>query len=67
MSIFSERLVQLRASKHLSQSVVAENVKVTTRAYQYYEYGEKEPKLSTLVRMADYFDVSLDYLTGRTE
>lgn len=67
MSIFSERLVQLRTDRHLSQKEVAEKIKVTLRAYQYYEYGEKEPKLSGLVRMADYFDVSLDYLTGRTE
>ena len=67
MSIFSERLIQLRTDKHLSQNAVAEGLKVTTRAYQYYEYGEREPKLSVLVRMADYFDVSLDYLAGRTD
>lgn len=67
MSLFSERLVQLRTSKHLSQKEVAEKLNITTRTYQYYEYDEKEPKLSGLVRMADYFDVSLDYLTGRTD
>ena len=67
MSLFSERLIQLRNDKHLSQVTVAKGLNVTTRAYQNYEYGENEPKLSILVRMADYFDVSLDYLTGRTE
>ena len=67
MSIFSDRLVKLRTDKHLSQDAVAKVLKITTRAYQYYEYAEREPKLSVLVRMADLFGVSLDYLAGRTE
>lgn len=59
--------MQLRTSKDLSQKTVAKELEVTTRAYQNYEYGDSEPKLSTLVRMADYFDVSIDYLAGRVD
>lgn len=67
MSIFSERLVQLRKSRGVSQIAVAEKVGVSPRVYQGYEYGKNEPGLSRLVHIADYFDVSLDYLAGRTD
>ena len=67
MSIFSERLADLRRKSGLSQNAVAKEVDVAVRAYQYYEYGEREPQLSTLIRMADFYGVSLDYLVGRTD
>lgn len=67
MSAFSERLIELRTKNGLSQGAVAKEIDVAIRAYQYYEYGEREPQLSTLVRMADFYGVSLDYLAGRTD
>lgn len=67
MSVFSERLVELRDSRNLSQKDVAKEFGVVVRAYQRYEYGEREPQLSVLVRMADFYNVSLDYLAGRTD
>ena len=67
MSVFSERLEELRKKKHLSQGAVAKELGMGSRAYQYYEYGEREPRLSTLVRIADFYGVSLDYLAGRTD
>lgn len=67
MSIFSERLEKLRIDKKISQVVAAKDLGIGIRAYQYYENDEREPRMSVLVRMADYFDVSLDYLTGRTD
>ena len=67
MSVFSERLVKLRDSRNLSQKEVAKEFGVVVRAYQRYEYGEREPQLSVLVRMADFYNVSLDYLAGRTD
>ena len=67
MSIFSERLVQLRNQKNMSQDTVAKALEIGARAYQYYEYGEREPKLSVLVRIADFYGVSLDYLAGRSD
>ena len=67
MSVFSERLLLLRVMGKFSQKEVAENVGVAIRAYQHYEYGEREPQLSTLVRIADFYGVSLDYLAGRSD
>ena len=64
---FPDRLIELRTEKHLSQAVVAQAAQITTRTYQRYEAGEREPTVSTLVRMADFYGVSLDYLVGRTD
>lgn len=66
MSAFSERLVQLRKQHHLSQKELAEAIGVVARAYQRYEHGEREPQLSTLIRIADFYRISLDDLVGRT-
>lgn len=67
MSIFSERLIQLRKGRRMSQIALAKEIGVSSRIYQEYEYGKSEPRMSNLVRMADIFNVSLDYLTGRTD
>ena len=67
MSLFCERLIELREKNGLSQVEAAKEFGVVVRAYQRYEYGEREPRLSTLVRMADFYGVSLDYLAGRTD
>ncbi len=67
MSVFSERMIQLRKSKGLSQIAVAQEIGVASRVYQEYEYGRSEPRMSNLVKIADIFGVSLDYLTGRTD
>ena len=62
MTIFSERLVILR--KQVGKS---KELKIALRAYQNYEYGTAEPRLSTLVKLADFYGVSLDYLAGRRD
>ena len=62
---FSENLRQLREKQGLKQKELAEELGISLRAYQYYERNEREPQLSTLIRIADYFDVSLDELVGR--
>ncbi|WP_251318558.1 helix-turn-helix domain-containing protein [Flintibacter muris] len=67
MSVFSERLLQLRKDRGVSQIAVAKEIGVSSRIYQDYEYGKSEPKMSNLVSIADFFGVSLDYLTGRTD
>lgn len=67
MSLFCERLIELREKNNLSQAQAAKEFSVVVRAYQRYEYGEREPRLSTLVRIADFYGVSLDYLAGRTD
>lgn len=67
MSLFCERLIELREKNGLSQVEAAKEFGVVVRAYQRYEYGEREPRLSTLVRIADFYGVSLDYLAGRSD
>ena len=64
---FPERLIELRNSRQLYQKDVAEQTKIALRAYQYYEHGEREPQLSALIRLADFYGVSLDYLAGRSD
>ena len=67
MSIFSERLIQLRNDKGISQASFAKEIGVSHRTYQAYEYGKNEPKMSNLVKIAELFGVSTDYLSGRTD
>jgi len=67
LSVFSERLVQLRKSREMSQIALAKEIGVSSRIYQEYEYGKSEPKMSNLVSIADFFGVSIDYLSGRTD
>ena len=67
MSVFSERLIQLRKNRGISQIALAKEIGVSSRIYQEYEYGKSEPKMSNLVSIANFFDVSMDYLSGRTD
>lgn len=67
MATFSERLQELKTSRGVMQKDVAAAIGVPLRTYQRYEYGEREPQLSTLVRMADFYGVTLDYLAGRED
>lgn len=64
---FAERLKLLRLSRNLTQKEVYEAVHMSPIGYQRYEYGEREPAYSKLIALADYFDVSLDYLVGRSD
>ncbi len=66
MSSLSERLKQLKIKRNLLQKDIAQNNNIILRTYQRYERGEKEPSLSTLIKLADYFNVSIDYLASRT-
>ena len=64
---FPERLKELRCSRSLTQKQVYDAVGMSAIGYQRYEYGEREPAFSKLIALADYFDVSLDYLVGRSD
>lgn len=66
MAIIGERLKTLRLSKKPTQREIAHAVHITEVSYQRYEYGTVRPSLDTLIALADYFDVSLDYLVGRS-
>ncbi|MEY8320300.1 helix-turn-helix transcriptional regulator [Lachnospiraceae bacterium 46-61] len=67
MSTFQERLISLKQNKHVLQKDIADNLSISLRSYQDYEKGHAEPKLKYLIEIADYFDVSIDYLVGRSD
>ena len=64
---FPERLLELKSTRKLLQKEIAEAIEITVRNYQRYEKGEAQPTLPVLLKLADYFDVSLDYLVGRSD
>lgn len=61
------RLKFLRKQKHMSQLSLAMKLNLTQNSISRYETGEREPDLNTLIRIADYFNVSIDYLLERTD
>lgn len=65
--LFSERLKELRSEKGVLQKNIAAYLGMTVKAYCFYELGQREPSLSTLCRLCDYFEVTADYLLGRTD
>lgn len=62
---FSENLLKLRNEKKLSQEGIADKIGITARGYRNYERGLREPPLSTLIALADFYDLSLDELVCR--
>jgi len=62
-----ERLKQLRKEKNLTQSELGNKINVTKVSISGYESGNRTPDTDTLQRIADFFEVSTDYLLGRTE
>lgn len=62
-----ERLRELRKEKGLKQSDVALFIDSTPQAIANYELGKREPGIKQLILLADFFDVSIDYLVGRTD
>ncbi len=67
MKNFQQRLLELRKQHRFTQCQIAEYLHITQPSYIRYEKGSAEPSIDTLIRLADLFDVSIDYLVGRTE
>ncbi len=61
------RLIELKEKNNVLQKDIAKSVGLSLRSYQRYEYGERNPTSDILIKLADYFDVSLDYLVGRSD
>lgn len=64
MNEFGKRLNILRTRKELSYEELAEAVGSTKSLIWRYEHGKSEPGLSALIKLADYFGVTLDWLAG---
>ena len=65
MSQFSESLKDVRIKSGKKQKEAAEYLGSNLRTYQYYEEGRSEPSIPRLIKLADFFMVSLDELVGR--
>ena len=61
------RLKELRKEKKISQLKLAFDLNMNQNTISRYENGEREADYETLIKFADYFDVSLDYLLGRSD
>ncbi|MCI9402142.1 MAG: helix-turn-helix transcriptional regulator [Oscillospiraceae bacterium] len=64
---FRVQLRKVRMEKKKTQKQTAEVLGMKLRSYQFYEQGTVEPSIKKLITLADFFDVSLDYLMGRTD
>ena len=64
---FSERLLQLRKEKNITQKQLASALNLSAVGIQNYEGGRRKPAYDILIALADYFNVSLDYLVGRSD
>lgn len=62
---FKDVLYELRSARHLSQAKLAEKVGLSSAAIGTYENGTRMPSRETQEKLADFFNVSLDYLMGR--
>ncbi len=62
-----ERMKELRKERKMRQEDIAVELDIAIMTYYRYEQGRREPTASVLCRMADYYDVSVDYLLGRSD
>ena len=67
MKIFQERLIEQRKLNQYTQRQISEYLGIAQPSYIRYENGSSEPSLENLLKLADLFDVSVDYLLGRKE
>jgi transcriptional regulator with XRE-family HTH domain len=64
---FPERLKKLRADRELSQAKIAPMFGIAQQSYADWETGKSQPDIETLLKMAMFFDVTLDYLCGSSD
>lgn len=64
--MFDKRLRELREEKNLTQSEVAKQFGISARAVSNYETGTREPPIDMQIKMANFFNVTLDFLVGRS-
>lgn len=61
------RLKELRKARRISQLKLAMDLNTNQNTISRYETGKREPSIHELICLADYFEVSIDYLVGRTD
>ncbi|AIC96088.1 helix-turn-helix domain-containing protein [Shouchella lehensis] len=67
MANFQERLKSLKNESSTSYQELAEYLGISLRAVQHYASGARTPDLEGLIKIADFYEVSIDYLVGRSD
>ena len=67
MIAFKERIKELRCEKNFSQAQLAKELNVSQRSISSWETGFRQPDYETLIKIAQYFSVTTDYLLGLEE
>lgn len=67
MISFKERLKELRLEKNITQQELGKLVNTSKMAISHWEKGHSEPSIAQLIILSDYFEVSVDYLIGKTD
>ena len=62
-----QRLQDLRNDADMSQKQISEILHISQRSYSHYETGSRNIPIEMLIRLANYYDTSIDYLVGRTD
>lgn len=63
--IFAHRLKELREEHHLTQEQLADKIATKKQTLSRYEKNQREPGINIITRIANFFEVSIDYLAGR--
>lgn len=67
MANLCDRLQHLKSEKNVLQKEIAKAINISLRSYQRYESGERKPDSDVLIKLSNYFDVSVDYLLGLSD
>ena len=62
-----QRIQDLRIDSDLSQKKIGEILHISQRSYSHYETGSRNIPIEMLIRLADFYDTTIDYLVGRTD
>ena len=62
-----QRIQDLRTDADMSQKQLSEILHISQRSYSHYETGSRSIPVEMLIRLANYYDISVDYLVGRTD
>jgi len=63
----ADRLKELRKAKRTTQKQISTAIGLTESNYQLFEYGTVRPSHDSIIKLADFFEVSTDYLLGLTD
>ena len=67
MNKFKDRLKEIRLEKEMTRKQLADVLFVSERLISYWENGKRECNFDTLIRLADIFNITIDYLLGRSD